>query len=808
MIEYKEDLFWCRNQLKIVRNKHYFDSQRRTLTQKLFLDLHWREKYPVTTANIHPETIAFFVSEETNLSSGDRASKQLNTYKHSVKALLEIFTQSFFISFTQRLATCRVIARENRLTMQALESELLTGTVSSLAGIVISQSLMGNSMGAIPSIAASARTLSAKLFVKKRKAKKITKYFDSVEKESLIKILCEVAVHIFYSYECQFMHITDQAGSKMAMEKLAYDAVDRAINYLNTLNPDDNFVMSSELLEKAILQGPSEKFIDPSLRMLKIQTKGKILVDDQLENKRLISTSKLYEKVGLITFDNHHQTNKFYKFRNQQLKYGYRRLLNWEKDENEDLKQSLQAEYVGTTFIEQEYDYVLTGESQTDVQSILDKINNPFSSQVINILKQKGIKKIASIIFDLREPVSDFTGRVEIREKLHRTLTEGNNLAVISGLSAVSISLPSTSSQTTQEVFSGSQLTISGLGGIGKTQLALQYAKEHAADYDHNVLWINAETKENLFHSFTKLANKLELETKDRYGQDKNLEEIVEAVYEYFSDRKSLFILDNVENYRAIEAYLPKAMRDNTPTILITSRFANWNNVATIFSLDAFTDLEALELCQKSLGNNMSEGEIKNLNVMLQGLPLALKQAIAYINLQKKFKPNFSVNDYINLYKEKSQKLLNFNFSNYVNDPYLKTVFTTWLVTLDKIQTDPEVGQMALELLALMSYLDPVSITSGSFYALKDIRGITGDLTDYVDHVDQAIFLLTSYSMINFNSDGTYAIHRLVQEVQRINIENDPNKFEIIVKETQSLFNYHGKNLDDTQYLHFLLYMS
>src|SRR5436190_6100884 len=62
--------------------------------------------------------------------------------------------------------------------------------------------------------------------------------------------------------------------------------------------------------------------------------------------------------------------------------------------------------------------------------------------------------------------------------------------------------------------------------------------------------------------------------------------------------------------------------------------------------------------------------------------------------------------------------------------------------------------------------------------------------------------------MINFNSDGTYAIHRLVQEVQRINIENDPNKFEIIVKETQSLFNYHGKNLDDTHYLHFLLYMS
>ena len=131
-------------------------------------------------------------------------------------------------------------------------------------------------------------------------------------------------------------------------------------------------------------------------------------------------------------------------------------------------------------------------------------------------------------------------------------------------------------------------------------------------------------------------------------NQKKSLEEIVDEIYEYFSDRKSFFIFDNVENYRAIETYLPKSMLGNKPTLLITSRYSNWENVASTLSLGIFTEQETEELIQKSLdlAEDTPHERIKELNQLLQGLPLALQQALAYIKLKKNTDVNFSLKLY------------------------------------------------------------------------------------------------------------------------------------------------------------------
>lgn len=814
MLHNQQDQFWAFNQIKRTRDKNYFNIKRRELAEILASDLDWRNRHPnYQENNSSPEPSSSSDPSSRTSPENEPAFKRCKIYDKK-----DIFIDTFTTEFSQRLAAYHLTAREGRITVDALRSELLIGTTGCLLGAIFSQCIVANCMGALPSIVGSTRAISAKLLIKKKSARRITKCFDEVEKGSLSKILYKAAWNIFCNFEYQFTRITDKAGSRVAMQKLADDAVDRVMNYLKQHNPTEQ--MSTELLEKALLQGRSESYFDPDLGILQLKVKGKTLVNDKFENfesKVSICSSRLYENVGLVVFENDPQLKKFYESRKHQQKFGYRRLFDWEKDSNGDLKEELRPKYSEYFPHGYNYDYLLTQEtSQAEVQQMLDKVESKLLPVDVPAVKEKNKE---SIFFNLREPVADFTGREESIRNLHDMLANNRNMAVISPSLIPSSTATADKAESIRHhtaadasMVQGSQLSISGLGGIGKTQLALQYAKLYAQDYDNNILWINAESLESLDSSFIKLASKLQLETKNRYGHDKEIDEIVEMVYEHFNDKKSLFIFDNAEDFRGIEVYLPKSMLGNKPTVLITSRFSNWRNVATVLSLDVFTDQEALALFKKTLGNNNQEYQIFSLNKMLQGLPLALNQAIAYIQFQRETDPEFSLDQYIDLFKIKAELLLTFNLE-YNNDPYLKTVFTTWLVTLDKIRMIPELGPIAIEILDHTIYLDPENIAPPSFYPLKDLHNLAGDyiydsFSEYTDRIKKAMFLLKSYSLLNAGTDGGYVMHRLVQQVHRINIEKDPIKFEKIVKDTQLLFIHQNDQEDDSHYLHFLLYMA
>ena len=60
---------------------------------------------------------------------------------------------------------------------------------------------------------------------------------------------------------------------------------------------------------------------------------------------------------------------------------------------------------------------------------------------------------------------------------------------------------------------------------------------------------------------------------------------------------------------------------------------------------------------------------------MLQGLPLAFQQAVAYIDVQRNVNSDYSISDYINQYKLMSHEVLNFDFFNFNFTIFLIKVF-------------------------------------------------------------------------------------------------------------------------------------
>ncbi|UID81825.1 tetratricopeptide repeat protein [Wolbachia endosymbiont of Drosophila innubila] len=380
--------------------------------------------------------------------------------------------------------------------------------------------------------------------------------------------------------------------------------------------------------------------------------------------------------------------------------------------------------------------------------------------------------------FEVRNPVGSFTGSTEELRELHKLIQKSQGVAtVISQL-----------------------VSISGLGGIGKTELAKKYIEEHSKDYDNNIIWIKAETHETMVQSFLRLArDPLGIPTEDR-----DIESIVRDIYAFFAKRKSLFVFDNAEEYRSegqdagISQFLPShflSSDDNKPSVLITSRNQKWGDIKSL-TLGAFTEPESIDFIRKALGikDGSQENEIKNLAETLQHFPLALQQAVAYIKERdialKNVGLKFEISDYLKRYKEEAEKLLDFKFPKDSDNSYTKTTFITWRITIDKIKDNPEYGQQAKEILDIIAYIAPDNIPAKMFLGVERNEEKLGD----------AIQLLKQYSMINSGEEqSSVNIHRLVQQVTRIELEKQGK--DKVVKKTFELleesFPYGSDKLED-----------
>ncbi len=713
--------------------------------------------------------------------------------KINIDDRLKRFVKFFLVVMQKKIAASHVIAREEVLTVRALKQELATGAVGAAFGLFISQ---GSILGTLPSLVASTRIIGSHYFLDKTQAKKITRIFSTLKLSDLNTIFFESAVKIFVSYEAQFMQVTDNAGDLLAMEKLAEDAAIRIFNYINKVESFSE--ISVESMTKGVIWGDSEKYFNPRIQRLQLNRFGS-LIGDYYDKE--IYTADFYQNVGLsFAKEGKEQLyDKVVSYLSKKMhlteQYGYRRVLSWEKYS--------QGELVDSQQYKQVIEPPLLPYIQPSLQRDLQNYQYTLDSSTLQIKKQRLLPELFSeeslsetvvkakksgIVFDLRLAVENFTGRTAVLDTLHKTLLIDRTSAIVNAMS--NLNLDSRNPELTRG--RGTRVSVTGLGGIGKTQLALRYATLYLAAYDNNVIWINCDTEASLSQSFVKLANKLEIKTRNAYGEEKGIDMVVQEAYAYFADRKSLFILDNVENYREIEHFLPKVMQGNKPYVLITSRHQNWDNVASKVLLAVFSEQETTDLVKEALNINdhNQDQNIKQLHYLLQGLPLALQQAIAYIKVQQT-----DIKAYLVSYREESRKLLNFNFREFANDPYVKTTYITWQVTLRKIKETPKIGNFAIKILESMSFIASEEIYVGTFAALYD-----------VDELNSILALLRSYSMISQGEIASeHIIHRLVQKVINLGLQEDPERFIKSAQRTERLIvNTQDSNLR-YHYLFFLL---
>jgi tetratricopeptide (TPR) repeat protein len=299
-----------------------------------------------------------------------------------------------------------------------------------------------------------------------------------------------------------------------------------------------------------------------------------------------------------------------------------------------------------------------------------------------------------------------FTGRDEILRQLHEDLGSGKQAALTQA--------------------------ISGLGGVGKTQLALEYAYRHASDYE-GVWWLHAESPATLAAEYAALGPHLGIDMMTDQGA------MIREVRARLAHQQGiLLIFDNATEPSALNPYLPLGPGRR---VIVTTRAQYWPGARAQkvreFELEQAVKF-LLERSQQS--DRAAAEEVAN---RLGCLPLALEQAAAYVA-----KCGKSLADYSALLKQRGLEVLE------KGQPYQyeETVGTTWDLAFDKVKAE---CPPAVELLYPCAFLAPEAIY---------IKELAADEVA----LDEAKAALLGYSLVHGQGEGeSISIHRLVSEVIR-----------------------------------------
>lgn len=330
-----------------------------------------------------------------------------------------------------------------------------------------------------------------------------------------------------------------------------------------------------------------------------------------------------------------------------------------------------------------------------------------------------------------------FTGRKKLLDTLHTQLQKGQATALTQA--------------------------ISGLGGVGKTQLAVEYAYQFHQDYQA-VLWVHAESSETLTSSYMEIASLLNLPSKD--SQEQSV--IVQAIKMWLQNHRNwLLIMDNADELNILPAFIPPRLGGH---LIITTRAAAPGRFARRLPIDTFSEEQGTTFLLRRAGLITLDADITQASAQDQtmaqqitrevgGLPLALDQIGAYLETTE-----CGLAAYWQQYQQRHSELL----KEYrgISPDHPEPVATTWSISFQRVEAR---NPAAAALLRLCSFLAPDAIGENMLIRGADTLG--SPLKEVVNDsylLDQVIETLRAYSLITRDTQTkALTIHRLVQTVVR-----------------------------------------
>jgi hypothetical protein len=323
--------------------------------------------------------------------------------------------------------------------------------------------------------------------------------------------------------------------------------------------------------------------------------------------------------------------------------------------------------------------------------------------------------------------------------------------------------------QTRLETSGRAALTqaLSGMGGIGKTQTAIEYSYRYRDQY-RAVMWVSADTEITTKTSLVAIAAGLGLVSKE----DPDHNRAIEAMKEWCdTNSRWLLVFDNADNPQLLKPFLPLTPRGH---ILLTSRAHVLDSVGVAKPVDVIEmpSQDAVDFLFARTGRVVSTEEKDAAFALakeLGHLPLALEQAAAFITAHDTL-----FRDYLASYRKRRLELL--NETRPVAGDYPASVETTWAINFAQIAV---ASQAAADVLRVSAFLAPESIPieifiDGASELGASIAAFAFEAANDPVIRDKLFEPITRYSLIRRDVVSfTYTIHRLVQAVVRRSLDHD-----------------------------------
>ena len=334
-----------------------------------------------------------------------------------------------------------------------------------------------------------------------------------------------------------------------------------------------------------------------------------------------------------------------------------------------------------------------------------------------------------------------------------------------------------------------SKFAIIGLGGVGKTQIALELAYRIRDKHpDCSVFWVLATSTENLQQAYVEVGQKLRI-----IGLEEKKEDIKKLVQHHLSQESAgqwLLILDNADdmdmwfkksdintNTTRLIDYLPRSSKGS---IVFTTRnrkaavkFAG-RNVIQVTEMDKDT---ATQVLRNSLINKeiLNDHAVVQLLRQLTFLPLAIVQAAAYIN-----ENDISLVEYLSLLDDREENIVEVLSEDFEDEgryhDIKNPIATTWLISFEQIRIR---DSLAADYLSFMSCIDPKAIPLSLLPPARSKKRIV-----------DAIGTLSTYLFITKRSDDqSLDIHRLVHLATRNWLREQNSLSEWVAKAIAQLAN-------------------